>query len=86
MPEAAADAAEFTVMIGRTLLIAALVLAVVGVIVTLAERYPKFRLGRLPGDIVIERNGVTVFIPITSLLVVSLLLSLGFALLRLFKR
>ncbi len=73
-------------MIGRLLLTAALVLAVIGVIVTIGEKYPGFKLGRLPGDIVIEKNGNTLFIPITSMLVVSLLLSLGFGLLRVFKR
>lgn len=73
-------------MIGKVLLTAALVLLAVAVIVTIGERYPWFRLGRLPGDIVIEREGTTIFIPITSLLVVSLLLSAGFGMLRLFKR
>lgn len=73
-------------MIGKVLLTAALVLLAVAAIVTIGERYPWFRLGRLPGDIVIEREGTTIFIPITSLLVVSLLLSAGFGLLRLFKR
>ncbi len=73
-------------MIGKLLLTAALVLAVIGAIVTLGEKYPGFRLGRLPGDIVIEKGGNTLFIPITSMLVISLLLSAGFGLLRVFKR
>lgn len=73
-------------MIGKFLFTAALVLLAVAVIVMIGERYPWFRLGRLPGDIVIEREGTTIFIPITSLLVVSLLLSAGFGMLRLFKR
>lgn len=73
-------------MIARVLLTCAAVLAVLGVIAMLGEKYPWFRLGRLPGDIVIERDGHTVFIPITTMLVVSVLLSLGFALLRIGKR
>ncbi|HEU4641221.1 MAG TPA: DUF2905 domain-containing protein [Gemmatimonadaceae bacterium] len=32
--------------------------------------------GRLPGDIRIERDGVRVYVPITSMIVVSLLLTL----------
>lgn len=52
----------------------------------LGERYPWFRLGRLPGDIVIERDNNKVFIPITSMILVSIAISLGFALLRIFKR
>jgi hypothetical protein len=32
--------------------------------------------GRLPGDIYIEREGMRIFVPITSMIVVSLLLTL----------
>lgn len=73
-------------MVGRLILMTALVLAVIAAVVALGERFPGFKLGRLPGDIVIERDGMTVFIPITSMLVVGLLLSAGFAMLRLVKR
>ena len=38
--------------------------------------------GRLPGDIRIERPGTRVYIPITSMVIVSLLLSLLMMLLR----
>ena len=40
--------------------------------------------GRLPGDIRIERESVRVYIPITSMLVASLVLSALIALLRRF--
>ncbi|OGQ95780.1 MAG: hypothetical protein A2521_01045 [Deltaproteobacteria bacterium RIFOXYD12_FULL_57_12] len=43
----------------------------------------KIPFGRLPGDIVIDRPGVKVFLPITTMAVVSLVLSL---LLRLFRK
>lgn len=36
----------------------------------------RFPLGRLPGDIVIRRDGFTLYLPITSCILVSLLLSL----------
>lgn len=73
-------------MIGRTLLTLGLLLAVAGLLFMLAEKYPAFRFGRLPGDILIERGDSKVYIPITSMLVFSLLLSIGFSLLRFFKR
>ena len=38
--------------------------------------------GRLPGDIRVEREGVRVYVPITSMLLVSLVLSLLLALIR----
>jgi hypothetical protein len=38
--------------------------------------------GRMPGDIRIERGGTTVFIPLTSMLLVSIVLSAVLALIR----
>jgi hypothetical protein len=34
------------------------------------------RLGQLPGDFVVERGSVTIFIPIVSSLVISVLLTI----------
>lgn len=65
---------------------AGVMLAVVGLLVMFAERYPAFRFGRLPGDIMIERGDSKIYIPITSMLLFSLMVSVGFALLRVFKR
>jgi hypothetical protein len=36
----------------------------------------RFGLGRLPGDLVIDQGGVVVYAPITTAVIVSLLLSL----------
>ena len=44
-----------------------------GLIIFAAER---FGLGRLPGDIVIEREGFTLYLPLATSLVVSLGLTL----------
>jgi hypothetical protein len=41
--------------------------------------------GRLPGDIRVERPGVRVYVPITSMLLVSLAVSLVAAILRRFR-
>jgi hypothetical protein len=38
----------------------------------------RFGLGRLPGDIVIDRGGFVLYLPITTSIIVSLLLSLAF--------
>lgn len=48
-------------------------LLLVGLIIFAAER---FGLGRLPGDIVIEREGFTLYLPLATSLVVSLGLTL----------
>jgi Protein of unknown function (DUF2905) len=58
----------------RTLIIsAAIVLLIVGLFWPLLGRIPLFRL---PGDIVINRPGMKVYIPITSMVILTLLLSL----------
>ncbi len=36
----------------------------------------KLHLGRLPGDIVIDRPGLKVYIPVTTMILVSLVVSL----------
>jgi hypothetical protein len=43
----------------------------------------KLHLGRLPGDIVIDRPNLKVYIPITTMIIVSLIISL---LLRIFRK
>lgn len=63
-------------MIGRTLIIAGLVLLGLGLLLYLGPSVPL--LGKLPGDIRIERPSLHVYFPITSCIVISALLSLAF--------
>jgi hypothetical protein len=59
---------------GRILVIFGAVLVGVGLLLIAGDRIPLF--GRLPGDIVAERNGVIVFVPIASMLLVSVILTI----------
>lgn len=59
--------------VGRALLVIGVVLVGIGLVLVLAPRIPF--LGRLPGDIRIERDGLTVFIPIGTMVVLSILVS-----------
>jgi hypothetical protein len=43
----------------------------------------KFPLGRLPGDILINKPSVKIYIPITSMILISLVVSI---LLRIFRK
>jgi hypothetical protein len=56
----------------RFLIIVGVLIVVIGL---LWPYLSKLGLGHLPGDIVIERNGVTIYIPIVTCLLLSLLLS-----------
>jgi hypothetical protein len=66
---------------GRMMIVAGLALAAVGVLLTFAERLP-FKLGRLPGDIVIQGKNSTFYFPLMTCVIVSLVLSLVMWLLR----
>jgi len=57
--------------LGRLLIIFGLVFVIVGTIIVFAGRLP-----RLPGDIVIRRDGFALYIPVMTSLVVSILLTL----------
>jgi hypothetical protein len=64
----------------RNLLITlGIVLLVAGLLWPLLQ---KFGLGRLPGDIVIERGSFRLYLPLGTSIVISLVLSLLFWLLR----
>ena len=63
----------------RTLIILGVVLVVLGL---LWPWLTKLGLGRLPGDIVIERNGLRVYFLLMTSLLVSVVLSLLFWLFR----
>ncbi len=69
--------------LGRTLLAIAALLAVAGALLLVAERFPGLRIGRLPGDIRIERGNFRFYFPLATSIVVSVVLTL---LLWLFSR
>jgi hypothetical protein len=57
----------------RTLIILGLILVAAGV---LWPWISWLRLGRLPGDIIVERQNFTLYVPITTAILFSLLLTL----------
>jgi hypothetical protein len=71
--------------LGRTLLIVATLLAIIGALLYFGGKLP-FRLGRLPGDIVHRGEHTTFYFPIVTSLVLSLGLSLLFWLFSHFRR
>jgi hypothetical protein len=61
--------------IGRYLMIGGVVLLVVGGLVFLAARF-GIPLGRLPGDIRIERDGFSFYFPLASSILISVVLTI----------
>jgi len=62
---------------GKLLIIAGLAIAAIGLLMTLGVPF-----GRLPGDIVVRRPGFTFYFPITTSILLSVLLTLVFMWLR----
>ena len=60
--------------LGKGLMLVGLVLVVVGICCLALPRVPW--LGRLPGDIVVRRESWTVYAPLGTCLVISVVLSL----------
>ncbi|MEW5993607.1 MAG: DUF2905 domain-containing protein [Candidatus Zixiibacteriota bacterium] len=67
--------------LGKTLIIVGAVLIVFGVVMLFGDRIPF--LGKLPGDIVYKKDNVTIYLPIVTMLVISVLLTI---ILNLFRR
>lgn len=67
--------------LGRTLVVVGLVAVAIGLVLMVAPRVPW--LGRLPGDIVVQRERFTFYFPVVTSIVVSVVLTL---LLNLFFR
>lgn len=59
---------------GRVLVLVGAIAILAGVVLMLAPRIPW--LGRLPGDIVINRGPVTVYFPLMTSVVVSVVVTL----------
>lgn len=57
--------------IDRVLIFAGLFLLALGVLFTLGDKLP-FRLGRLPGDIVVRGKNSTFYFPIVTCIVLSI--------------
>ena len=62
--------------IGRILLIVGVVIAIIGGLLLLAGRLPFLsNLGSLPGDIRVEGQGFSCFVPIVSMILLSIVLT-----------
>ncbi|ASJ52883.1 DUF2905 domain-containing protein [Brevibacillus porteri] len=69
--------------VAKLLIIGGAALIVIGLLWQVGGRF--LPLGRLPGDIVVEKENVKFYFPIVTCIVISIVLSLGMYLFRLFK-
>ena len=66
--------------LGSALIVAGVVIAVTGIVMVAGLRIPL--IGHLPGDIVIQRENVTIYIPLGTMLLVSVIVSVVLAILN----
>jgi Protein of unknown function (DUF2905) len=59
---------------GKILIYVGLLLVVVGVVFLFGAKIPW--LGRLPGDLMIEREGYTFYFPLTTCILISVIITL----------
>ncbi|MED1952532.1 MULTISPECIES: DUF2905 domain-containing protein [Brevibacillus] len=69
--------------IAKLLIIGGAVLIVIGLLWQIGGRF--LPLGRLPGDIVVEKENMRFYFPVVTCIVISIVLSLATYLFRLFK-
>jgi hypothetical protein len=62
--------------LGKVLIFFGVVLALVGSLLVFANKVPF--LGRLPGDMIIQRKNFTFYFPLATSIIISLVLSLIF--------
>ena len=68
---------------GKTLIIIGIILVIAGLIIYFAGNKLSW-LGHLPGDINIVKENVRIFIPVTTMILISVVLSLILYLIRKF--
>ena len=66
--------------LGKVLILVGLLLVVLGVIFSLGAKIPW--LGQLPGDIILRRGNLTVYFPLATSLLISVMLTLVLYLLK----
>lgn len=59
--------------IGKALVVLGLAIVVVGGVVMFADKIPW--MGKLPGDIILSKPGYRLYLPITTCLILSLLIT-----------
>lgn len=62
--------------LGKTLIIIGIFLTLLGTCLILFERFKIPFLGKLPGDILIKKENFTFYFPLTTSILVSIVLSL----------
>jgi len=61
--------------IGKVLMVIGTVILIIGILLTFSDKLP-FHLGKLPGDIIYKKDGFAFYFPITTSVIISIIISL----------
>jgi len=68
--------------LGRLLIVLGVVFILLGIVLSYSNIFSFLRFGRLPGDIVVKRENFSFYFPITTSILLSLVITLILFLLR----
>lgn len=75
-----------TSWIGKSLIIIGVIILIIGLIMVFRDSVPFLKhLGRLPGDINIERKNFSIHFPIVTSIILSIILTLVFYIINKFR-
>ena len=66
--------------LGKMLILLGVFIVLIGILLVIGEKIPW--VGRLPGDIIIRKKNFTFYFPIVTSILISIILTLFFALFR----
>ena len=66
--------------LGKLLILLGVFIVLVGILLLIGEKVPW--IGRLPGDLIIKKEKCTFYLPITTSILISIILTLLFWILR----
>lgn len=76
---------EYT-SIGKIIIVIGVVIIIFGITVLIFSKFAGGKGAPLPGDIVIRRDNITIYFPIITSIVISLILTLIFWLISAFRK
>ncbi|MDQ3022663.1 MAG: DUF2905 domain-containing protein [Bacteroidota bacterium] len=70
--------------LGKILIVTGLVIVVIGILFLFSDKIPF--LGKLPGDITIKKENFTIYFPLATSIIISIILSLIFYFISRYKK
>ncbi|WGS64266.1 DUF2905 domain-containing protein [Marinitoga aeolica] len=70
--------------LGKYIISIGIVLIIIGLLIYLFDKIP-FKIGRLPGDILIKKENFTFYFPLTSAILISVILNVIILIIRKIK-